>query len=200
MIAALGALPCLPPYGKQAPQIDLAGFRVGGGLGSDRAADQAYEALRAKDYDRAIVDFKQSVEQTPQRADIRKDLAYTLLKVGETEAARDQFAEAMRIDPTDDHAALEYAFLCYETRQPVLARRIFDRLRHANATAAAAFENVDKPLREGIERWRQALQQAPDNFSAHEELARLAEQRDDPALASEHYERAWRLRRTGAIC
>jgi tetratricopeptide (TPR) repeat protein len=186
------------------------------------AADQAYEALRANDYDRAIAAFRQAIGQdvqTPQRADIRKDLAYTLLKIGETEAARDQFAEALRIDPNDDHAALEYAFLCFETKQPVLARRIFDRLRNdrlrndrlgndrlgnellrkvpdagVKATASEAFESVDKPLREGIERWRQALQQAPDNFSAHEELARLAEQRDDLALASEHYERAWRLR------
>jgi Tfp pilus assembly protein PilF len=167
-------------------------------------ADQAYDALRAKDYDRAIADFKQAIDQgdqAPQRADLRKDLAYTLLKIGETEAARDQFAEAMRIDPKDDQASLEYAFLCYETRQPVLARRIFDRLRKApdaaadvKKTAAEAFENVDRPLRQGVERWKQALQLAPDNFSAHEELARLAEQRDDLALASEHYERAWRLR------
>src|ERR1700677_1908123 len=94
------------------------------------AANQAYDALRAKDYDRAIASFKQAIDQggeTPQRADLRKDLAYTLLKTGETEAARDQFAEAIRIDPKDDQASLEYAFLCYETRQPVLARRIFDR-------------------------------------------------------------------------
>ncbi len=168
------------------------------------AANQAYDALRAKDYDRAIASFKQAIDQggeAPQRADLRKDLAYTLLKTGETEAARDQFAEVMRIDPKDDQASLEYAFLCYETRQPVLARRIFDRLRKApdatpdvKKTAAEAFENVDRPLREGIERWTQALQLAPDNFSAHEELARLAEQHDDLALASEHYERAWRLK------
>ncbi len=33
-----------------------------------------------------------------------------------------------------------------------------------------------------------------NNFSAHFELATLAEQRDDLALAAEHYEKAWRLR------
>ena len=164
-------------------------------------ADQAYEALRAKNYDGAIASFRQAVEDAPQRADLRKDLAYTLLKIGETEAARDQFAEVMRLDPKDDRASLEYAFLCYETKQPVLARRTFDRLRKASDAAAdvkesamAAFENVDKPLREGIERWEKALQLDPSNFSSHEELARLAEQRDDLALAAEHFERAWRLR------
>ncbi len=35
----------------------------------------------------------------------------------------------MRLDPTDQHVALEYAFLCYETKQQALARRIFDRIR-----------------------------------------------------------------------
>lgn len=165
----------------------------------NQAADHAYEALRSKDYDHAVASFREAIEQTPQRADIRKDLAYTLLKVGETEAARDQFAEAMRLEPKDDHAALEYAFLCYETRESVKARRTFDRLQKAadpdiRKTASEAFENIDKPLREGIERWQQALQLTPDNFSAQEELARLAELRDDLVLASEHFERAWRLR------
>ena len=34
----------------------------------------------------------------------------------------------------------------------------------------------------------------PGNFSAHEELARLAEQRDELELAAEHFTAAWRLR------
>ena len=38
------------------------------------------------------------------------------------------------------------------------------------------------------------MELSPDNFSGHEELARLAEQRDDLPLAAEHYERAWQLR------
>ncbi len=156
--------------------------------------DSAYEALRAKDYDAAIASFRKAVADSPTRADIRKDLGYTLLKVGETIAARDQFAEALKLDPADEHLSLEYAFLCYETKEPVQARRIFARLSKQNTTAADAFENVDRPLREGIARWQQALRQEPQNFSAHEELARLAEQRDEWALASEHYELAWHLR------
>jgi tetratricopeptide (TPR) repeat protein len=158
-------------------------------------ADAAYQALRAKDYERAIGAFQKALTLSPGKLALRKDLAYTLLKIGDTEAARDQFAEVMRADPKDQQVALEYAFLCYETKQPVAARRVFDRLRLAgNATAAEAFENVDRPLREGIARWQEALASDPGNFSAHEELARLAEQRDDWTLAAEHFERAWRLR------
>jgi len=158
--------------------------------------EKAYEALRAKDYDRAIASFREAVKIAPDRPALRKDLAYTLLKIGENEAARDQFAEARRLDPRDDQVALEYAFLCYETKQRAEARRIFDRIRKTgNTIAAEAFENIDRPLREGIARWTRALELSPDNFSAHEELARLAEQRDEWPLAVEHYQKAWALRR-----
>jgi len=156
--------------------------------------EKAYEALRQSDYDRAIIAFDQAVKLAPDRPSIHKDLAYTLLKTGESARARDHFAAAMRLDPTDVHVALEYAFLCYETKQETMARRTFLKYRDTNATAAAAFENIDRPLREGIARWQEALKASPDNFSAHEELARLAEQRDEIALASEHYEKAWGLR------
>src|SRR5258708_40293900 len=35
---------------------------------------------------------------------------------------------------------------------------------------------------------------SPVNFSAHEELARMAEQRDELELAAEHFEKAWRIK------
>ena len=89
----------------------------------------AYEHLWAKDYDKAIASFERAIEAAPTRPSVRKDLAYTLLKAGETDAARDQFGEAVRLDQNDTHVALEYAFLCYETKKQAEARRIFDRIR-----------------------------------------------------------------------
>jgi Tfp pilus assembly protein PilF len=179
----------------------LIGFILGALTLEGMTLDEAYAALRAKNYQQAIRGFEEAAKLDPGSASIRKDLAYTLLKTGETEAARDQFAEAMTLDPADDQVALEYGFLCYETKQPVAARRVFDRLRKSgNSTeairnvASEAFENVDRPLREGIARWKQALALSPGNFSAHEELARLAEQRDDLDLAAEQYQAAWKLR------
>jgi Flp pilus assembly protein TadD len=164
-----------------------------------QALEHAYQALRDKGYDQAIASFGQAIALAPNRAAIRKDLAYTLLKVGENEAARDQFGEAMRLDPADQHVALEYAFLCYETKQQAEARRIFDRIRKTGEapfqeTAELAFQNIDQPLATGIARWLAALQVSPDNFSAHQELAALAEQRDQLSLAAEHYQKAWQLR------
>ncbi|MGA2877536.1 MAG: tetratricopeptide repeat protein [Bryobacteraceae bacterium] len=161
--------------------------------------ERAYQALRDKKYDQAIAGFHRAIALAPDHASIHKDLAYTLLKVGENEAARDEFGEAMRLDLTDQHVALEYAFLCFETKQQALARRIFDRIRKTDdaalrETAERAFQNIDQPLVLGIARWQKALEVEPGNFSAHQELATLAEQHDQLDLAAEHYQIAWKLR------
>ena len=81
------------------------------------ALERAYEALRVRAYEPAIADFLKAIEAAPKRASIRKDLAYTYLKVGENILARDQFGEAMATDPGDTQVAMEYAFLCYETKE-----------------------------------------------------------------------------------
>ena len=163
-----------------------------------RPLSKAYQHLQNKQYDEAIDFFLKGIEAAPGRPAIRKDLAYTYLKVGEPEAARDQFAEAMRLDLADFHVALEYAFLCNDTKMQAEARRVFDRIRKiavagSRTTAEQAFQNIDQPLAAGIERWKKALELAPENFNAHYELAGLAEQRDELALAAEHYARAWQL-------
>jgi tetratricopeptide (TPR) repeat protein len=158
---------------------------------------RAYESLRSRDYDPAVAAFLQAIAASPARSDIRKDLAYTYLKIGENLLARDQFQEAMRLDPADTQVALEFAFLCYETKEQAQARRIFGRIRRTSGphavTAEKAFQDIDAPLAAGIARWSQAIAAGADNFSAHFELATLAERREELALAAEHYEKAWRL-------
>ena len=159
--------------------------------------DKAYAALRAHSYDDAVALFRRAIELAPQRAAIHKDLGYTYIKIGENEQARDQFRTAMELDPADTQVAMEFAFLAYETKQQAAARRVFDRVRKLGgpsaATAEQAFQNIDGPLATGIERWKNAIAMGSDNFSAHFELATLAEQRDELALAAEHFEKAWRI-------
>lgn len=163
-------------------------------LAQAQSLDRAYEALRARDYDTAVAGFLKGIGAEPTRTSIRKDLAYTYLKIGENGLAREQFQEAMRLDPNDTQVAMEYAFLCYEAKETAQARRIFDRVRKTgNATAEQAFQNIDGPLAAGIARWQQAIELGANDFSTHYELASLAEQRDDLALAADHYERAWRI-------
>ena len=140
---------------------------------------------------------------SPDRADIHKNLAYTLLKTGDSAAAREQFGEAMRIEPGDLHLALEYAFLCYEAREDAPARkaearRIFARVGESadaasRATATQAFENIDAPLAAGIARWQHVLATSAPTFSALYELAQLAEQRDELELAGSSYKAAFQL-------
>ncbi len=165
----------------------------------DASLARAYEQLRSRDYDGAIESFREAIAASPGRVAARLDLAYTLLKVGENEGARDQFREVVRLDPANQQAALEYGFLCHETGLTREARLVFDRLRRSGdesvrRTAERAFRNIDEPLGEAIARWRKALEADPGNFSAHLELARLAEKRNEDGLAAEHFEAAWRLR------
>lgn len=81
---------------------------------------KAFDSLRTHDYDTAIAFFEKAAALAPDRADIRKNFAYTLLKTGDSEIAREQFGEAIRLEDAAGtpnlHLALEYAFLCYEAR------------------------------------------------------------------------------------
>ena len=162
-------------------------------------AQDPYISLKARNYSSAVIAFEASLQANPGNTGLRKDYAYTLLKIGESESARDQFAVIEKASPGDWQAALEYGFLCNETRQPGIARRVFDRVRSEapepfRVRAETAFQTIDKPLEAGIARWKRAVEQGPNNFSSHEELAGLAEQRSEFSLAEQHYIYAWRLR------
>ncbi len=171
---------------------------VRGQAPGDAELNQAYKATAQKDYDSAIELFRKGLALQPANAGAHKDLAYTLLKAGENADARDEFEDALRLNPGDETAALEYAFLAFETKEAIEARRTFDRLRKrgsaaTRATAEQAFQNIDRPLAEGIARWKEALARSanPNDismFSAHWELAQLAELRDELPLAAEQYE------------
>jgi len=113
----------------------------------------------------------------------------------------------MRLEPSDLHLALEYAFLCFEARdnapaRKAEARRIFARVRDSAvskddavsiATASQAFGNIDIPLAAGIARWQHVLATSPPTFSALYELAQLAEQRDELDLAATSYKAAFQV-------
>lgn len=162
-------------------------------------ATAAYAALRERRLDAAVSAFSEALPCNPANARLRKDFAYTLLRTGDRLTARRQFEAALRLEPSDETTALECAFLNYETGQPREARRMFLRLKNSadpqtRAKAESAFESIDEPLRTGIARWQEALRRAPGQWSAHEELARLAERRDELPLAAEHFEEAWRRR------
>lgn len=168
-------------------------------LAQTNPLDAAYAELRAQRYDAAIALFQKGLATNPAAVAPRKDLAYTLLKTGDTDGAREQFGVALEHAPQDHHLALEYAFLCFEAKERRIARLIFDRVRREGgpaerATAQTAFTNVDGELAAGLDRWLRAAQDSPGKFSIHQEIAHLAEERNQLDLAAEHYAIAWRLR------
>ncbi len=164
---------------------------------------RAFEALKTKDYDAAVTAFRAAAKLSPQRTDIHKNLAYTLLKTGDTDGAREEFGVAVKLDSADLHTALEYAFLLYEAKEDgpsrkAESRRIFQRISEtgdpaSRATALQAFQNIDAPLVSGIARWKTVLATSKPTFSAHFELAQLAEMREEFALAAANYLAAYQL-------
>ncbi len=164
----------------------------------DAELNQAYKSLAQKDYDAAIANFHAGLAKQNSNAAAHKDLAYTLLKTGDNAEARDEFKAAMSLNHNDEIAALEFAFLAFETKQPIEARRMFDHLRQSTnaqtkATAEQAFQNIDRPLGESISRWQEAIARSSkpmdvSMFSAHWELAQTAELRDNLTLAAEQFE------------
>jgi len=187
-----------PVLTRFAPLLCLFALAASAQTPGDPELNQAYKALAQKDYDSAIDLFRKGLALQPNNPGAHKDLAYTLLKTGDNAEARDEFQRAMQLNQGDETAALEYAFLAFETKKPIEARRMFYRLRYkgsaaTRATAEQAFENIDKPLADGIARWQQALARTPNpndisTFSAHWELAQLAELRDNLPLAAEQFE------------
>ena len=108
----------------------------------------------------------------------------------------------MRLDNCDYHVALEYAFLCYETKQRAEARRVFDRIRREGDPNRAL--PPSRPFRTSTSRSPKASPagRRPSNFhlaiSAPTRNSRaLPKSVTNSALAAEHYQAAWRC---GPIC
>lgn len=159
----------------------------------------AYAAKQAHDLERAAALFAQALAEDPANLPLRKDFAYTLLAIGKSGEARDEFAIVFERDPKDSHAGLEYAFLCHETGKQEDAWRLFRDLREAEnpehrATAIKTFANMEADLLARIERLEEALRRDPGNYSSHLELARARRIRNDFAPAAAEFEAAYRLK------
>ena len=147
-----------------------------------------------KDYPSMVAAFREAIRQAPT-VTLYKDLGYALGKMGDLRGARNAFEEAMKLAPEDVVAALEFAYLANDLGERRLARRIFQEVAAKGSDQAkAAFTAIDSSLADDIQRATAAVQADPNNFSVHEELARLAEDRSDDALARQHYRAAITLK------
>lgn len=178
-----------PPGASSSRALDPATYRL---LAS------AFDALRVGDYDSAIDRFTSVIAAAPDRVDVRKNLAYTYFKVGENELARQQFRAVVQRDPADEWAALELAFLEYESPETgprATARKLFERLRTARdstvrARAAEAFANVNAALDVREREWSAAVAKDPSNGFFAVQRARAAEESGRLDTAEVYYDRA----------
>lgn len=174
-------------------------FAAGGVPAQDSVAARAYQAKEARQLERAVALFEEAVAAEPGNLSLRKDLAYTLLAIGQTDKARDAFGVVMQRDAKDTYTALEYAFLCHETGRQEEAWMLFRTLRNAanaehRATATRTFDAMDAELSARIARLQSAIGQDPGNYSSHLELARAQRIRNEYAQAAAEFEKAYRLK------
>ncbi len=161
--------------------------------------DLAYEHLRAQRWAEARTGFEAGLTAHPDADQARLDYGYLLLKIGETEAGRDQLKQVLQRREQDERLMLEYAFLAFETGRRPEAFELFLRLKQAKdaeirATATDTFNRLDRELQAAIERWEKAAEQTPEVYSVHEELARFREERNDWVGAAAAYRVAFGLK------
>lgn len=166
-----------------------------------RLLDAAYTALREEDLDRAVENFEKAIPLQPERTDIRKDLAYTYLRIGENELGRRQFEKVVELDAKDYRSQLELAFLDYDTGLTGLkakARELFvavarDGDAEAQSTARGAVSFIDASTAIAIAPFIRAVQLNPGDFFSQFRLAALREERNEYEAALVGY----RLSRPG---
>ena len=157
----------------------------------------AYAALRAKELDSAITHLVRTISFTPDRLDVRKELAYAYFRAGRNDLAKHQFEEVLSRDSLDATAALELAYLDYESLDPVVRAQthaLFRRVRASRdssvrARATEAFGNVDRDLAARIHSLQDALTRQPGDGALLRQLATAAQERNDTALANSVYEK-----------
>lgn len=184
-------------------RLIVAGIAFAISLYSQRTArealDAAYAHQQASRLAEAREDFEQAIALDGADSVARLDYAYLLLRVGATEAGRDQLKLLYTRQPEDERLALEYAYLCYETGRRSESFEVFLRLGHAKdekirAQATQTWDRLNAELLTSIARWTEAAAKSPDSYSVHEELAHLLEDRNDWIAAAAEYRVAFGLK------
>lgn len=157
--------------------------------------DAAYAALREEDLDGAVENFEKAIPLQPERTDIRKDLAYTYLRIGENELGRRQFEKVVELDAKDYRSQLELAFLDYDTGSTGLkakARELFvvvakegDPELQATARGAVSFIDGETAIR--MAPFLRAVEIDANDAIGWYRVAIAREERNEYSLATDAY-------------
>jgi cytochrome c-type biogenesis protein CcmH/NrfG len=152
---------------------------------SDSAATfayRAYEAAKAKEYDKAIPLFRQAVEKNPNDATTWFYYGASLQHQGRLSEAYDAYLQAARLDPTQEHrlqvasVAAHLVWAELQEHEPDDARQILDRAMQAAPDDSTLWLWSGLTRQESgdaagaIADWEKSLQLDPKNDEARKQL------------------------------
>lgn len=154
--------------------------------------NNAYQDLRRKEYDAAIAKFRRVLEMDPRRAELHREIAYTYMKMGETEQAIEAFEAYEHARPGDPRNQLDLAYLYHQTKKEQQALELFRRVSRSKdvklaAQARQAYEGIETQMVAEIARWSQAVAADPASDGNRELLAEAYARHDEPGKAIEQY-------------
>jgi tetratricopeptide (TPR) repeat protein len=98
--------------------------------GEARAAEMARELLPERyPY---VAEFRRALEVDPDNSELRRELAYLLLKMGQQPEAEAEFRRLTEMAPEDLLSATQLAFLLYGRGEGAAAQPLFDRVLAGN--------------------------------------------------------------------
>lgn len=154
--------------------------------------NNAYEDLRRKEYDAAIAKFRRVLAMDPKRAELHREIAYTCMKMGETEQAIEAFEAYERVRPGEPRNQIELAYLYHQTKREQQALELFRRVSRSKdvklaAQARQAYESLEAQMVAEIASGSQAVAADPASDGKRELLAEAYARHNEPGEAIEQY-------------
>jgi Tfp pilus assembly protein PilF len=121
--------------------------------------------LQARDFERAVLDFRNAIQATPKDAEPHYQLGLTYLQSGNPRAAAGEFLNAIKLNPKHVGAQLQVAEMMAENANPDV-------------------------VKQGREKAQEVLAGSPNNPDALRTLAVAELRLEDPADAEQHLDQA----------
>jgi protein O-GlcNAc transferase len=150
---------------------------------------EARAAASRRDWEQAIAGYQKALEQTPQDANLRVELATVLKSAGRFVEAIGALRDALRISPQDERAELELGDTYRQIYNYDEARRIFETAHREHPRSSAPLVSlgllgIELQTYDGaIAHLQAALRLAPSDLTARDDLAAAYHAKGDQANA-----------------
>ncbi len=154
---------------------------------------------RSKLYKDSLEVNKVAVSQKPDDAAAHNNYAILLSELGETDAAKEHYGKALKINPDYTEAHYNYAILLEELEETASAKEHYENALKINPDHTAAHNNYAILLSElgetaaAREHYEKALKLNPDYADIHYNYAILLRELEETDAAREHFEKALKI-------